>query len=74
LLYELLAGSTPFDPRELMSQGIHAMRKTIREKEPQRPSTRFAPSVQIKLPPRPSAVPPTPRSCCTSSRETWTGS
>ncbi len=42
LLYELLAGSTPFDPKELMSQGIDAMRKTIREKEPQRPSTRFA--------------------------------
>ena len=42
LLYEMLAGSTPFDPKELMSQGIDAMRKTIREKEPQRPSTRFA--------------------------------
>jgi tRNA A-37 threonylcarbamoyl transferase component Bud32 len=42
LLYELLAGSTPFDGQELMSQGIEAMRKTIREKEPVRPSTRFA--------------------------------
>ncbi|MBL9170803.1 MAG: protein kinase [Verrucomicrobiales bacterium] len=42
LLYELLAGSPPFDPRELMSQGIDAMRRTIREKEPQRPSTRLA--------------------------------
>jgi serine/threonine protein kinase len=42
LLYELLAGSTPFDGRELMSQGIDAMRRTIREKEPQRPSTRLA--------------------------------
>jgi WD40 repeat protein len=42
LLYELLAGSTPFDPKELMSLGIDALRKTIREKEPQRPSTRFA--------------------------------
>jgi serine/threonine protein kinase len=42
LLYELLAGSTPFDPKELMSQGIDAMRKIIREEEPQRPSTRFA--------------------------------
>ncbi len=42
LLYELLAGSTPFDARELMSQGIDTMRKTIREKEPQRPSTRLA--------------------------------
>ena len=42
LLYELLAGSTPFDGKELMSQGIDAMRKTIRETEPPRPSTRFA--------------------------------
>src|SRR5216684_191318 len=42
LLYELLAGSTPFDANELMSQGIDAMRKTIREKEPIRPSTRLA--------------------------------
>jgi len=42
LLYELLAGSTPFDPKELLSQGIDAMRKTIREKEPMRPSTRLA--------------------------------
>ena len=42
LLYELLAGSTPFDANELISQGLDAMRKTIREKEPVRPSTRFA--------------------------------
>jgi WD40 repeat protein len=42
LLYELLAGSTPFDANELMSQGIDAMRKAIRQKEPMRPSTRVA--------------------------------
>jgi len=42
LLYELLAGSTPFDPKELMASGLDAMRKTIREKEPVRPSTRLA--------------------------------
>jgi len=42
LLYELLAGSTPFDARDLMASGIDVMRKTIREKEPPRPSTRFA--------------------------------
>jgi len=42
LLYELLAGSTPFDPKELMASGIDGMRKTIRDKEPQRPSTRLA--------------------------------
>jgi serine/threonine protein kinase/WD40 repeat protein len=42
LLYELLTGRTPFDANELMSQGIDAMRKTIREKEPVRPSTKVA--------------------------------
>jgi serine/threonine protein kinase/tetratricopeptide (TPR) repeat protein len=42
LLYELLAGSTPFDAKELMASGIDGMRKTIREQEPMRPSTRFA--------------------------------
>jgi tetratricopeptide (TPR) repeat protein len=42
LLYELLAGSTPFDARELMASGLDEMRKTIREKEPVRPSTRLA--------------------------------
>jgi WD40 repeat protein/serine/threonine protein kinase len=42
LLYELLAGSTPFDANELVASGIDAMRKTIREREPMRPSTRFA--------------------------------
>ena len=42
LLYELLAGSTPFDANELMARGIDAMRKTIREQEPVRPSTRLA--------------------------------
>ena len=42
LLYELLTGRTPFDAKELMSLGIDAMRKTIREKEPVRPSTKVA--------------------------------
>jgi WD40 repeat protein/serine/threonine protein kinase len=42
LLYELLAGSTPFDANELMASGVDAMRKKIREQEPMRPSTRFA--------------------------------
>jgi eukaryotic-like serine/threonine-protein kinase len=41
LLYELLTGRTPFDAKELMASGIDAMRKTIREKEPVRPSTRL---------------------------------
>jgi WD40 repeat protein/serine/threonine protein kinase len=42
LLYELLTGSTPFDTRELLASGLDAMRKTIREKEAVRPSTKFA--------------------------------
>ncbi len=42
LLYELLAGSTPFDGRELLASGLEGMRKTIREEEPVRPSTRLA--------------------------------
>jgi serine/threonine protein kinase len=42
LLYELLTGRTPFDPKELMKAGLEAMRKTIRESEPPRPSTKVA--------------------------------
>jgi len=42
LLYELLTGSTPFDAQQLMASGLDAMRKTIREKEPQRPSTKLS--------------------------------
>jgi WD40 repeat protein len=42
LLYELLTGKTPFDLQELMAQGVDAMRKTIREKEPAKPSSRLA--------------------------------
>ncbi len=45
LLYELLTGKTPFDAQELMSQGIDAMRKTIREKEPVRPSTKLSQTI-----------------------------
>lgn len=42
LLYELMAGKPPFDGKDLVSMGLDAMRKTIREKEPVRPSTRLA--------------------------------
>ena len=42
LLYELLIGQTPFDAKELMASGLDAMRKTIREQEPVRPSTRLS--------------------------------
>ncbi|HEV8543566.1 MAG TPA: serine/threonine-protein kinase [Verrucomicrobiae bacterium] len=42
LLYELLVGTTPFDGKELVASGLDAMRKTIREKEPTRPSTKLS--------------------------------
>jgi WD40 repeat protein/serine/threonine protein kinase len=41
LLYELLVGQTPFDPKEMMKGGIDALRKTIREKEAPQPSTKL---------------------------------
>jgi eukaryotic-like serine/threonine-protein kinase len=41
LLYELLTGKTPFDAKELMAAGLDQMRRTIREQEPVRPSTRL---------------------------------
>jgi eukaryotic-like serine/threonine-protein kinase len=42
LLYELLTGKTPFDAQELLEAGLDEMRRTIREKEPARPSTRLS--------------------------------
>src|SRR5258708_30021996 len=42
LLYELLTGKTPFDAKELLEAGLEQMRRTIREKEPLKPSTRLS--------------------------------
>jgi serine/threonine protein kinase len=42
LLYELLTGKTPFDTQELLASGLDVMRRTIREQEPVRPSTRLS--------------------------------
>ena len=42
LLYELLTGQTPFDAKELLQAGLDEMRRTLREKEPSRPSTRLS--------------------------------
>lgn len=39
LLYELLTGRTPFDTKVLMQSGMDEMRRTLREQEPQLPST-----------------------------------
>lgn len=41
LLYELLTGRTPFDAKELLQAGFDEMRKTLREKDPPRPSLRL---------------------------------
>ncbi len=41
LLYELLTGKTPFDANELLKAGLDEMRRTIREVEPPKPSTRL---------------------------------
>src|SRR5205814_4179897 len=42
LLYELLTGKTPFDAKELLQAGLEEMRRTLREKEPERPSARVS--------------------------------
>ncbi len=42
LLYELLTGKPPFDSKELLQAGLDAMRRTICEQEPLRPSTRLS--------------------------------
>lgn len=42
LLYELLAGATPFAPDRLQSAGFDELRRIIREEEPPRPSTRLS--------------------------------
>lgn len=42
VLYELLAGDTPFDRARFNSAGLDEMRRIIREEEPPRPSTRLS--------------------------------
>ncbi len=41
VLYELLVGALPFDPKELRASGYDAMRKRIMSQTPAKPSTRF---------------------------------
>ncbi|HEU6448983.1 MAG TPA: serine/threonine-protein kinase [Verrucomicrobiae bacterium] len=38
LLYELLTGRTPFETKDLLERGFDSLRRTLQEKEPQRPS------------------------------------
>ncbi|MGV3663028.1 MAG: serine/threonine-protein kinase [Prosthecobacter sp.] len=39
LLYEVLAGAPPFDPRTIQEKGANEFRRMIREQRPKRPST-----------------------------------
>ncbi len=64
LLYELLTGKTPFDANELLRSGLEEMRRTIREKEPPRPSTRSS-TLAEKDGPTDRPTPPA------SSRRNW---
>jgi eukaryotic-like serine/threonine-protein kinase len=41
LLYDLLVGTLPFDSASLRQAGVDEIRRTIREKDPLRPSTRI---------------------------------
>ncbi len=49
LLYELLTGKTPFDPEKLLKAGLDECRRTIREQEPPRPSTRLSGLIGMEL-------------------------
>ncbi len=42
LLYELLTGTLPFDPRSLRNKGYAEIQRIIREVEPPKPSTRLS--------------------------------
>ena len=42
LLYELLTGTTPFDPQQLRSMAYAEIQRVIREVDPPRPSTRVS--------------------------------
>ena len=41
VLYELLVGALPFDPKELRASGYEAMRRRIMKETPAKPSTRY---------------------------------
>ncbi len=49
LLYELLAGTTPFDRERLLRSGFDELRRIIREEDPPRPSLRVTTMPQAEL-------------------------
>lgn len=73
LLYELLTGRTPFDAKELIAAGLDAMRRTIREKEPPRPSTCFSTMLagELTVTAQRRRADPSSFTCCGG---TWIGS
>ncbi len=58
ILYELLTGQPPFDPKDLAGAGVEEMRRIIRDVDPPRPSTtmtknlNFARLPSLRRPPR----------------------
>jgi serine/threonine protein kinase/tetratricopeptide (TPR) repeat protein len=50
ILYELLTGTLPFDPKALRTASLDGMARMIRENEPQRPSTRLVTIAQAVEP------------------------
>jgi serine/threonine protein kinase len=49
LLYELLTGKTPFEPKRLLEAGLDEIRRTIQEVEPVPPSTRLSAMTKEEL-------------------------
>ena len=50
LLHEMLTRKTPFDGKEWVASGPDALRQTIRDREPLRPSTRLPDSPPLRVP------------------------
>jgi serine/threonine protein kinase len=74
LLYELLTGHTPFDAKELLAAGFEEMRRTIREKEPLRPSTRLSTLLAVEQTTAASFRQTEPPKLVHLVRGDWTGS
>ena len=61
LLYELLTGRLPFDPKKLMQNGLDEMRRTLREQGNHNARPRWSPPCRERnSPPWPRTVTPSP--------------
>ena len=47
MIYELLTGAMPFDPKSLRSAGYGEIQRIIREEEPSKPSTKLSSSDEL---------------------------